>query len=73
MLCRPVPVLEDKAAGERSVCWKVQRRQVISDAAEAHRRGGLALGTEAPTFYMDSGLHGSLPVKGEESGRHVTV
>lgn len=39
MLCRPVPVLEDKAAGERSVCWKVQRRQVISDAAEAHRRG----------------------------------
>lgn len=35
--------------------------------------GGLALGTEAPTFYMESGLHGSLPVKGRESGRHVAL
>lgn len=35
--------------------------------------GILALGTEVPTFYMDSGLHRSLPVKGGESGRHMTV
>lgn len=35
--------------------------------------GGLAVATEVPTFYMESGLHGSLPVKGGESGRHVAV
>ena len=44
-----------------------------SDAAETLRRWGLALGTEAPTFHVESGLHGGLRIKGGEGGKHVAV